>query len=411
MRLYEAFACLAGGALVACSHATTGSATTGSATTASPPQDLVRHVVAFRFHDDVSQARIDDVVRAFKGLKAEIPTILSLDAGLDDLAPYERLANPTAPLTKGFSYYFVVTFASVADRDDYVNVEPHHQAFKQMVGPLLEDVFVFDFTSRAALADPDQDRFERFVAVRPSPSARPDEVDAFLRSLHEDSTGFEVGTNDSPEGLAKGMTIAFLAPYSNAGGLDNGVGSVEAALAHAVGGLLSDAIIADIAVPRDASNELYLDPVFGPYRAATCNGGAATVDRLVYGDGPLPTSEFFFTLRDPGVTDYLRGAAAAFGDTDGLPGVPASAYAAPADFSMGEATSAADFGTLEGYRGGTVTYPDDARNPAHRWSIALGTRAFRDGPGLKVVVYRPALSHLVTAPEREVANWYFESCR
>lgn len=50
---------------------------------------------------------------------------------------------------------YIVTFSSVADRDYFVGrpfhypYDPHHDAFKQFVGPLLDKedgVIVFDFT-------------------------------------------------------------------------------------------------------------------------------------------------------------------------------------------------------------------------------------------------------------------------
>ena len=38
-----------------------------------------------------------------------------------------------------------MTFASVQDRDYYVNHDPAHTAYKSLVGPLLEKVVVTDF--------------------------------------------------------------------------------------------------------------------------------------------------------------------------------------------------------------------------------------------------------------------------
>jgi len=40
----------------------------------------------------------------------------------------------------------VVDFASVEDRDYYVDRDPSHDAFKESIGDLVENVIVVDFT-------------------------------------------------------------------------------------------------------------------------------------------------------------------------------------------------------------------------------------------------------------------------
>jgi hypothetical protein len=372
----------------------------------------VRHVVAFRFKDDVTQDAIDDIVRQFRGLATQIPTILSLEAGLSDLVPYDLdLDTPDSP-TKGLAYVFVVTFANTADRDDYVNVEPHHQAFKAKVGPLLRDVFVFDFAAHGVVADPQAEQFERIVAVRPSAVASPADVSGLLDSLREDDAqGYERGGNDSTEGANKGMTLAAIERFGSAGGLGNGVGRVEQALAQAKqSGLIDDAFVADVAAPTAASGTLYDPPMFGPVRALTCNDGAARVDRTDYGE-PTVAETLTLVVGDAGVTRYLRDAAAAFGPKDALPGAPPAAYFVPQIFdTKGRLVLTSSGSDLSFDEGAFVDPPDDPRNSSHAYLVQLGARAYRDGPGLKVVLYRPAIAPL-QAPEREVANWYFESCR
>jgi hypothetical protein len=69
-----------------------------------------------------------------------VPYIVDLVGGLN---------NSPEGLTHGFTDMFMVTFRNEANRTYYVYEEPVHQAFKKMVGPLLNNgadgVLVFDF--------------------------------------------------------------------------------------------------------------------------------------------------------------------------------------------------------------------------------------------------------------------------
>ncbi|MEC9092861.1 MAG: Dabb family protein, partial [Planctomycetota bacterium] len=48
--------------------------------------------------------------------------------------------------SKGFTHGFLVTFRSEADRAIYLP-HPAHQEFVELVGPVVEDVIVFDYWS------------------------------------------------------------------------------------------------------------------------------------------------------------------------------------------------------------------------------------------------------------------------
>ena len=118
----------------------------------------VTHVVAFRFKaDDASRAQIPAVVQAFKDLEAQSVTasdpphrlITALHAGQNDSLEQLSFGKKGEAQDRTTEFTFVLTFASVADRDRYVDRDPAHQAFKQLVGPLLDGgtdgVFVTDF--------------------------------------------------------------------------------------------------------------------------------------------------------------------------------------------------------------------------------------------------------------------------
>lgn len=95
----------------------------------------LRHVVAFKFKADAPQSEIDRVVREFRALKNRIGEIISYEAGTN--------VSPEG-LDKGFTHCFIVTFRNERDRDAYL-VHPDHEAFVEIVGPVVEDAFVIDF--------------------------------------------------------------------------------------------------------------------------------------------------------------------------------------------------------------------------------------------------------------------------
>jgi hypothetical protein len=101
---------------------------------------LLRHVVSFRFKENIGLGQQEQVRKAFLEMKRQIPYVVSIEAGYN---------NSSEGLTKGFSQVYIATFRNSQDRDRYVFNEPVHNHFKAMVGPLLADVFVFDFTPYA----------------------------------------------------------------------------------------------------------------------------------------------------------------------------------------------------------------------------------------------------------------------
>jgi hypothetical protein len=99
---------------------------------------VIRHVVLFRLVEGVDRelmaTRISSLAEA-PGPDGT-PYILSIESG-------EQLSLERAGA--GLDLGFIFTFASVQDRDYYVDVDPMHDAFKAWVGPLVEKAIVFDF--------------------------------------------------------------------------------------------------------------------------------------------------------------------------------------------------------------------------------------------------------------------------
>ncbi len=93
------------------------------------------HVVSFKFKEAAKPEQIEQVVAAFRDLKRKIPGIKKFEWGTN-ISPEKH--------DKGFTHGFILTFKSEKDRNDYL-VHPAHKAFGQLLGPILDDVFVIDY--------------------------------------------------------------------------------------------------------------------------------------------------------------------------------------------------------------------------------------------------------------------------
>ncbi|QBA64667.1 Dabb family protein [Muriicola soli] len=96
---------------------------------------VLRHVVLLKFKAQSSEKDIKRVQESFVELKSKIPQIVSLEWGVN---------NSPEGLDKGYTHCFFLTFNSTEDRDSYLP-NPHHKAFGEVLGPVLEDVLVVDY--------------------------------------------------------------------------------------------------------------------------------------------------------------------------------------------------------------------------------------------------------------------------
>jgi hypothetical protein len=114
---------------------------------------LVRHVVAWRFTANTTQAEADEVAARYLNLfnicrlPSGEPYIISLDGGTP---------NSKEGFQQSMQQVFIMTFSSVADRDYFVGrpltypFDPDHDQFKEFVGkylhqPVHEGLIVLDF--------------------------------------------------------------------------------------------------------------------------------------------------------------------------------------------------------------------------------------------------------------------------
>lgn len=98
-------------------------------------EQVLRHVVLFKFKDSATKADIQQIVESFRKLPEQIDGIRNFEWGTD-VSP-EGLSN-------GFTHVFFVTFEDEQSRDAYLP-HPAHEAFGGIVGPHLEKVLVVDY--------------------------------------------------------------------------------------------------------------------------------------------------------------------------------------------------------------------------------------------------------------------------
>lgn len=108
----------------------------GSTTEAADkPDKLLRHIVLYKFKDNLKPGEVQQVMDAFAALPKKIKTIVDFEYGLNK--------SPEGK-SEGLTHAFVVTFKSEADRDAYL-VDPAHKEYVNVVKDRREKVVVFDY--------------------------------------------------------------------------------------------------------------------------------------------------------------------------------------------------------------------------------------------------------------------------
>lgn len=102
---------------------------------ANAAEKVLRHIVMYKFKDDVTPAQLKEVIDAFAGLPKKIDTIIGFEHGTN--VSKEGKSD-------GFTHVFVVTFKNETDRDAYI-AHPAHDAYVKVVRDRREKVIVFDY--------------------------------------------------------------------------------------------------------------------------------------------------------------------------------------------------------------------------------------------------------------------------
>lgn len=99
--------------------------------------EVMRHVVMFKFKPGTTDDQIKKITTALGDLEDKIPGIVSFEHGVNDSDENS---------SKGFTHVYLFTFEDAAARDNYLP-HPEHQKFVDMLGEtgVVEDVFVVDY--------------------------------------------------------------------------------------------------------------------------------------------------------------------------------------------------------------------------------------------------------------------------
>lgn len=108
----------------------------------NPLVGQVVHIVAFMPKATTTPEQMEEfVVTPFRQLPAQIPLVTSFVCGKN---------NSPEHLARGYEYFFVLTFKSVEDRDNYLT-HPTHRAFGASIKPYVDipdGVWVIDGVGR-----------------------------------------------------------------------------------------------------------------------------------------------------------------------------------------------------------------------------------------------------------------------
>ena len=98
----------------------------------------LKHAVFFKFKDDASKEDVAKIEQAFAELPNKIDSITEFEWGTN---------NSPEKHDDGFTHCFMVTFADEAGRAEYLP-HPDHQAFVEILKPILDKARVLDFTTK-----------------------------------------------------------------------------------------------------------------------------------------------------------------------------------------------------------------------------------------------------------------------
>ncbi|CAO1631461.1 unnamed protein product [Jaminaea pallidilutea] len=106
---------------------------------------MYTHIVSFKFASHVTDATRDEVHSRMTALNTECKLdggkgatyIASLTGGKKNISPEGK--------GHGFDNLYVLTFTDPAHVPYYLDHDPAHVDFKNFVGPLLQDAFIYDY--------------------------------------------------------------------------------------------------------------------------------------------------------------------------------------------------------------------------------------------------------------------------
>lgn len=111
--------------------------TASSSLSADEPAPVLKHIVMYKFNDNLTPAQVEEVVEAFNKMTKQIDTVIG----------YEHGTNVSQEMkSEGFTHVFVVTFQDEAGRATYLK-HPAHDTYVAVVKGRREKVIVFDYST------------------------------------------------------------------------------------------------------------------------------------------------------------------------------------------------------------------------------------------------------------------------
>jgi hypothetical protein len=96
---------------------------------------MIRHILLIEFKPGVTPQQIAEIKALFQSIPDEIDGVTSVEWGVNNSPEHKN---------KHFSHAVLMTFADEAARQHYLP-HPQHDALKEVFGPLLADIIVFDY--------------------------------------------------------------------------------------------------------------------------------------------------------------------------------------------------------------------------------------------------------------------------
>lgn len=96
---------------------------------------MIRHILLIKFKEVSASSDIEQIQNLFMAIPEKVEGVDSVEWGKN---------NSPEGKNQGYTHSVLMTFADEAGRKNYLP-HPEHEALKQVFGPLLDDIVVFDY--------------------------------------------------------------------------------------------------------------------------------------------------------------------------------------------------------------------------------------------------------------------------
>lgn len=223
--------------------------------------EALQHCLLFKFKDDASREEVSEVLADLDELPARIPGIVNMQWGLN---------NSPENLNQGLTHGLIMTFESPEAFEKYVP-HPVHQEFAGRILPLLEELFVFDFTVPEPPEPAEPGRVHHMVFFKYKDSATEEQIEEIqseFAALEKKIPGlleFQSGQQTSDVEQTKGFTHAYVLTFiHNRARNDYLIHPAHKEFVTLVGPVLEEPLVLDFTVVP-SSRSLFVVDGLEPY--------------------------------------------------------------------------------------------------------------------------------------------------